>query len=83
MRCTVCGPTGHNKTSHHRNLPPKEKPLSRGRGRPRKIHHQDPAVTADEAKAAARVRRMHSYARAKAAAAAKKSCTKCFPAKCS
>ncbi|CAB4278557.1 unnamed protein product [Prunus armeniaca] len=72
MRCSICDSTGHNKTPHHRNLPQKEKPLSMGKGRPRKISNQDPAVAADEAKAAARVRRKLAYARAKVAAAAKK-----------
>ncbi|KAI5327390.1 hypothetical protein L3X38_026786 [Prunus dulcis] len=72
MRCSICGSTGHNKTTHHRNLPQKEKPLSRGKGIPRKIHNQDPAVAADEAKAVARVKRKLAYARVKAAAAAKK-----------
>ncbi|XP_034208179.1 uncharacterized protein LOC117621734 [Prunus dulcis] len=72
MRCSICGSTGHNKTTHHRNLPQKEKPLSRGKGRPRKISNQDLAIAADEAKVAARVRRKLAYARAKAAAAAKK-----------
>ncbi|KAI5336148.1 hypothetical protein L3X38_015414 [Prunus dulcis] len=72
MRCSICGSTGHNKTTHHQNLPQKEKPLLRGKGRPRKIHNQDPAVAADEAKAASRVRRKLAYARAKAVAAANK-----------
>ncbi|BBG98530.1 hypothetical protein Prudu_007951 [Prunus dulcis] len=72
MRCSICGSTGHNKTTHHQNLPQKEKPLLRGKGRPRKIHNQDPAVAADEAKAATRVRRKLAYARAKAVAAANK-----------
>ncbi|KAI5338532.1 hypothetical protein L3X38_017803 [Prunus dulcis] len=72
MRCSICGSTGHNKTTHHRNLPQKEKPLSRGKGRPRKISNQDLAIAADEAKATARVRRKLAYARAKAAAATAK-----------
>ncbi|KAI5314065.1 hypothetical protein L3X38_043241 [Prunus dulcis] len=72
MRCSICSSTGHNKTTHHQNLPQKEKPLSRGKGRPRKILNQDPAVVADEAKAVTRVRRKLAYARANDAAAAKK-----------
>ncbi|CAL2229651.1 unnamed protein product [Prunus armeniaca] len=72
MRCNICASTGHDKTTHHQNIPQKEKPLSRGKGRPRKIPNQDPAVAADEAKATARVRRKLAYARAKAAAAAAK-----------
>ncbi|CAB4283535.1 unnamed protein product [Prunus armeniaca] len=72
MRCSICGSTGHNKTIHHRNLPQKEKTLSRGKGRSRKISNQDPAVVADEAKATVRVRRKLAYARRKAAAAAAK-----------
>ncbi|CAL9009955.1 unnamed protein product [Prunus brigantina] len=74
MRCSICGSTGHNKTAHHQNLPQKEKLISRGKGRPRKISNQDLAVAAaiDEIKAAARVRRKLAYARTKAAAAAKK-----------
>ncbi|XP_020424537.1 uncharacterized protein LOC109950377 [Prunus persica] len=72
MRCSICGSTGHNKITYHQNLSQKEKPLSRGKGRPRKIPNEDLAVAADEAKAAARVRRKLAYARAKAAATAKK-----------
>ncbi|KAI5338863.1 hypothetical protein L3X38_018135 [Prunus dulcis] len=72
IRCSICGSTGHNKITHHRNLPQKEKPLSRGKGRPRKISNQDPAVAADEAKVATRVRKKLAYARAKAATTAKK-----------
>ncbi|CAL8133575.1 unnamed protein product [Prunus armeniaca] len=49
MRCSICGSSGHNKTTHHRNLPQKEKPLSKGKGRPRKIPNQDPAVASDKA----------------------------------
>ncbi|PQP98927.1 uncharacterized protein Pyn_12519 [Prunus yedoensis var. nudiflora] len=70
MRCSIYGSTGHNKTTHHRNLPQKEKPLSRGKGRTRKIPNQDPAIASDEAKAAARARRKLAYVRAKAAVAA-------------
>ncbi|CAL2260829.1 unnamed protein product [Prunus armeniaca] len=72
MTCSICGSTGHNITTHHRNLPQKEKPILRGKGRPRKISKQDPAIVADEAKAGARVRRKNAYVRAKDAAAAKK-----------
>ncbi|PQP92566.1 hypothetical protein Pyn_29344 [Prunus yedoensis var. nudiflora] len=64
------------------HLPQKEKPPSRGKGRPRKIHNQDPAVASDEAKVATTARRKLAYVRAKVAAVAKKGCTECFPVKC-
>ncbi|PQQ02240.1 uncharacterized protein Pyn_35308 [Prunus yedoensis var. nudiflora] len=83
IRCNICGSTSHNKSTHHMHLPQKEKPPSRGKGRPRKIHNQDPAVASDEAKAATRVRRKLAYVRVKAAATAKRVFTKCFPVKCS
>ncbi|PQQ18986.1 uncharacterized protein Pyn_27328 [Prunus yedoensis var. nudiflora] len=70
MRCSVCGSTSHNKTTHHRNLPPKDK--SRGRGRPINIPNQDPTIAAEEAKVVARAGRKLAYGRAKAAAVAKK-----------
>ncbi|CAB4273003.1 unnamed protein product [Prunus armeniaca] len=47
----------------------KEKPLSKGKGRPRKIPNQDPAVASQTA---TRARRKLAYVRAKATAATKK-----------